>query len=99
MAVLKKDEFLNKLKEIIGDSTEDKDMALLEDMTDTYNDLESRASSETNWEQKYKDNDAEWRKKYRDRFFSAPAKEDPPEPTPDDEPKALSYNDLFKEEK
>ncbi len=99
MAVLKRDEFLNKLKEIIGDSTEDKDMALLEDMTDTYNDLESRASSETNWEQKYKENDAEWRKKYRDRFFSAPAKDEPDIDDPDEKPKALSYNDLFKEEK
>ena len=99
MAVLKKEEFLNRLKGLVGESTDDENMSLLEDMTDTYNDLESRASSETNWEQKYKENDEAWRKKYRDRFFSSPAKEDPPEPTPDDEPKALSYNDLFKEEK
>ena len=70
-------------------------MALLEDMTDTYNDLESRASSETNWEQKYKDNDAEWRKKYRDRFFSAPAHDEPDTDDTDEKPKALSYNDLF----
>ena len=44
----------------------DEDIAFLEDMSDTYSDLESRIGED--WEMKYYALDQEWRQKYIDRF-------------------------------
>lgn len=71
MAVLNREEFFSRLQTAIGTDTSDDSISLIEDMTDTYNDLESRANGDgTNWEQKYKELDESWKKKYRHRFFS-----------------------------
>ena len=70
MSVLPKDEFFAKIQERIGDEASEESIAFLEDMTDTYNDLEKKANGDgTDWEQKYRENDAAWRKKYQARFF------------------------------
>ena len=71
MAVKTKTDILNSLKEIIGDSTEDNALSLIEDVTDTFDDFEKKTQDNTNWEQKYKENDEAWKKKYKDRFFSS----------------------------
>lgn len=73
MAVLSKEDFLNVLKERIGDSIEEADLKFLEDMTDTYNDLESSGAN-NEWKQKYEQSQEELKQqkiKYRDRFFSS----------------------------
>lgn len=94
MAVRTKEEILNAVRAKIGDSTADEDLALIEDVSDTLNEM----SDITDWRKKYEDNDAEWRKKYRDRFFHP----DTPEPETDlfepEQPKTYRYDDLFKEE-
>ena len=41
MAVLKKEELIAKVKEIIGDSTDDKVLGFMEDFTDTVNSFDS----------------------------------------------------------
>lgn len=71
MAVLNKEDFMKRLQERIGDDTSDDAMTFIEDMTDTYNDFETRASgsSEDEWKQKYDDLDKSWREKYKARFF------------------------------
>lgn len=71
MAILSKDDFMSRLKTRIGDNQTDDDLALLEDFTDTYNDLESRATGlgDSAWQQKYDDLDKSWREKYKARFF------------------------------
>lgn len=102
MAVKSKDELINSLKEIIGDSTDDKALAFIEDVTDTFSDFESKSS--TDWEQKYKENDEEWRRKYKERFFNTEvdeSKEDKPKDsiipeTNDNSPK--TFDELFKTE-
>lgn len=73
MAVLDKDAFMSLLQNRIGDDTSDEAMSFIEDMTDTFNDLETRASSSgtEEWEQKYNDLDKTWREKYKARFFSS----------------------------
>lgn len=74
MAILKKEDFFNRLTGYIGDSNSDDDISFFEDMTDTYNDLERRKAGDgVDWEQKFKDNDEAWRKKYRNRFFRGDA--------------------------
>lgn len=71
MAILSRDDFLNRLEARIGDDTSDEAMSFLEDMTDTFNDMESRATgvNEAEWQQKYDDLDKTWREKYKARFF------------------------------
>lgn len=97
MAQLSKEEFLARLQERMGDDTSDEALQFMEDMTDTYNALESAGGGDAeNWKKKYEDNDAEWRKKYRDRFFSGSednSNNDPDDATNNNEPK--TFDDLF----
>lgn len=72
MAILSREDFFSKLNERLGSDTSDESIAFLEDMTDTYNDLERRSNGDgVNWEQKYKELDESWKSKYKHRFFSS----------------------------
>lgn len=74
MSVLSREDFLNRLQERLGEDTSDESIAFLDDMVDTYNDLEQRAMGDgEDWEKKYHDLDESWKKKYRSRFFSGAA--------------------------
>ena len=68
MAVLNKEQFLARLQERIGEDTSDEAISLLEDVTDTFTDYETRVADKTDWKAKYDEMDASWRKKYMDRF-------------------------------
>lgn len=71
MAIKSKDEILEQIQERFGEDTSDETISFLEDVTDTFTDLETRASGDgVDWKAKYEENDNEWRQKYRDRFFS-----------------------------
>lgn len=103
MAVLSKEEFMSRLQERIGEDTSDEAMTFIEDMTDTFNDMETRSSgnNDSEWKQKYDELDKSWRKKYKDRFFnsetnSADVKEEQEEDVIDDA-KEKTYADLFEE--
>lgn len=67
MAVRSRDELMQSARSLIGDRSDDEVMAFLEDMTDTYGDLEGRVGED--WKSKYEENDASWRQKYKERFF------------------------------
>lgn len=103
MAVRTKEEILSVIKDRFKDDTDDSTLAFIEDVSDTINDLDTKAQSENEWQQKYNDNDKMWREKYRDRFFSAPIDEKKPEEKKDvpqygyrDDGTPMSFNDLFK---
>lgn len=103
MAVLSKEEFMNRLQERIGEDTSDEAMTFIEDMTDTFNDMETRSSgnNDSEWKQKYDELDKSWRKKYKDRFFNsetnpADVKEEQEEDIIDDT-EEKTYADLFEE--
>lgn len=98
MAVRTKEELLNDIKGIIGDSTDDTSIILLEDISDTFDELESRSTED--WKTKYEENDAEWRRKYTDRFFSAEPDDNPdPDPAdPGEEKEPMTFEDLFTED-
>ena len=103
MAVLNKEEFMSRLQERIGEDTSDEAMTFIEDMTDTFNDMETRSSgqSDEQWKQKYADLDKAWREKYKARFFNsettpADVKVEQEEDVKDDA-KEKTYADLFEE--
>ena len=92
-----KDELLASIKERFKDDTSDETISFIEDVSDTINDLETRASDETDWKSKYEENDKQWREKYRDRFFNSEG--DGNNPLDEEQPKPISFDDLFKVEK
>lgn len=97
MAVRSKEELMESIRARIGDDQSDEAIALLEDIADTYTDMETRANGGgEDWKTKYETNDAAWRQKYRDRFFGkGPDKDD--ELDAQQETKPMTYEELFKE--
>lgn len=92
------DEILESVKTRVGDSTEDADIEFIEDISDTLNDLNSKASGQVDWETKYKENDKAWREKYKERFFSANVNDDNDNDNDNDnDKKPKTFADLFKE--
>lgn len=71
MAVLSKDDLMSKLKVVVGENDSDDAISLLEDFTDTFNDLETRTTNKDSedWKQKYEENNKAWREKYKSRFY------------------------------
>lgn len=103
MAVLSHDDFMSAVKGLAGDNADDSTLTMIENFTDTFNDLETRASDTTDWKAKYEQNDNEWREKYKARFFEGTEDTDSTtvmrkqkEDITDDS-KDISFDDLFKE--
>lgn len=101
MSVLNKEDYFSKIKARIGDDSSDDALSFIEDMTDTFNDLESRTNDSENWKQKYDDLDKTWREKYRARFFDAgttpeDVKDDQKDDVLDDA-EEKDFDDLFTE--
>lgn len=98
MAVKSKEELLESIKGLLADDTSDASIALLEDITDSF-DAQKTSTETEDWKKKYEENDREWRQKYRDRFFSTGSEDVPQpkelQPEPDNSPK--KFEDLFKE--
>lgn len=97
MAVLNRNDLAERLKQRFGESENDDDISFMEDITDTFDSLESNEAEHELQEMtnKYK----ELQKKYRDRFFTKSADEDEDDlldTTPDPEPKRYRFEDLFK---
>ena len=84
------EEMLDIVRQRIGDSTEDSDIAFIEDISDTLN---AGNSEEV---EKLKSENEELRKKYRDRFFEKKV-EEPEEPEEHEESAKMTFEDLFKE--
>lgn len=98
MAVKSKTELLNAIKAKLGEDTSDETLELIEDISDTITDYETKTADSTDWKQKYQENDDNWRKKYRDRFFNTPAdeaKDIPDDKLPLNEDKKMTYDELF----
>lgn len=100
MAIKTKEELLESIKAKLGDDNSDEAISLIEDFSDTYNDMATRVTEAGDWKSKYEQNDAEWRQKYRDRFFHTSeeefAMEEPKgEYGIDEEPVKKTFDDLF----
>ena len=90
------DELIKAVTSRIGEDTSDEALGLLEDVSDTLKDYETRLADTTNWQEKYKENDEEWRRKYKERF-SAPAEgvDTTIYKSEEIEEKTYKYEDLF----
>ena len=99
MAVLTKDELTQRMAERFANTEDESDIAFVEDITDTFNDLESNANS--NQLKELQDKYSDLQKKYRDRFFntgstgSDDSDDDLLKPIGDPEPKVLTFDNLF----
>ena len=91
MAIRTSEQFLEMIKQRVGDSTSDEDIAFIEDANDT---IDSMSQYETEITQLKAENE-ELRKKYRDRFF-APKPDDPKQNDPESE--KTTFESLFSEE-
>lgn len=99
MAVKTVAEIMEQINAQLGESTDDSVLTLIEDVSDTLNDYETRVSDSTDWRQRYEENDAQWRQRYKDRFFSANNDEDEEEDFEEpEETKPLTYESLFSTE-
>lgn len=98
MAILNREDFFSRLESQIHNDTSDDAISFLEDMQDTYNDLERRANGDgVDWEKRYHELDDSWKARYRHRFFSGGGSNprmSEPEP---DEPEDTRIDDLFEE--
>lgn len=95
MAKLSKDELLEKVRTYVGDRTDDETLAIIEDISDSFD-----PSDADEWKQKYKENDKMWRDKYISRFFekNEDENEDPTAEKDDEEKEYKTFEDLFEEE-
>lgn len=103
MAVVTRDDLMERIRSRIGDDTSDEALSLIEDFTDTFTDLETRTGED--WKSKYDELDKTWREKYKARFFQKPDdKETTSEDIKDDneedikdESEVKSFDELFTE--
>lgn len=68
MSVLSRDDFLGRVRGRLGEDLSDDDITLIEDMSDTYDDMYNKINDNTDWKSKYDELDKSWRQKYVDRF-------------------------------
>lgn len=100
MAIRSRDEILELVKARIGDDTSDDAIKIMEDVTDTLNDYETRIADSGDWKARYEQNDAEWRKKYIERFTTGGEPGQEPKEDIDDyeEVEIKTFDELFEEE-
>ena len=71
MAVKSREEIIAQINARIGEDKSDEAIALIEDVTDTFTDLESKVSGDgKDWKSEAERIDKEWREKYIARFSS-----------------------------
>ncbi len=97
-------EILELIKNKFADDTSDETLSFIEDVSDTLKEKDSLAGASEEWKKKFEDNDTMWREKYKSRFFNSAdaGASDPPTgiediEKPDEPPKQLEYDDLFKQ--
>lgn len=96
MAVRTTQEIIDALKSSFGESPDDTQLAMLEDVSDTFADLNERSGED--WKTKYEENDKAWRKRYTDRFSGNADPESEQSGDDHEQTKSLTYESLFKTE-
>ena len=100
MAVRTREEILSQIKSKFADDTSDDVIALMEDVTDTLTELETKAGGDgKDWKAEAERIDKEWREKYISRFSGGSSNEDDVNEPNDDKPKSYSFDQLFEEER
>ena len=100
MAVKTREEIIAQISARIGDDKSDDVIALIEDVSDTLTELESKAGGDgKDWKAEAERIDKEWREKYISRFSGGSSNEDDVNEPNADEPKSYRFEKLFEEER
>lgn len=102
MAVLTREQFMEKLNTLTDGKTDDDTLSTIQDFSDTFKSLEEKEDVEAvrgDYEAKLKSLEETWRNKYRDAFFNG-TEEKKDEVIEEDEEteEPHTYEELFKEE-
>lgn len=100
MAVLDRDEYFESLRTIFDGRNDTDSITMMENLTDTYEDLNNRANGDgIDWKKRYEENDEMWKDRYKNRFFNGnggnPNLHYPNETNEDSEKKPITIDDLF----
>ena len=102
MAVLTREQFMEKLNTLTDGKTDDDTLTMIQDFSDTFKSLEEKEDVEAvrgEYEEKLKTLDETWRNKYRDAFFNGTEeKKEEEEEEEEEKEEPHKYEDLFKEE-
>lgn len=100
MAIRSREELMSAIKNRIGDDVSDEAISLMEDVSDTLSDYDSRVGED--WKTKYEENDRSWRQRYAERFMSGNTDSGQEQTviadadhTDLEEPEKLTYESLF----
>lgn len=96
--ILSREQFFSSIHDRMGDDSSDDAITFIENMSDTYNELERRATGDgVDWERKYNELNESWKKKYTHRFFNG-TNDYVPNDTDDNNEKSedITINELFK---
>ena len=97
MAVRTREEIIADISARCGADNSDEVIALIEDVTDTFSDLEQRASGDgKDWKAEAERIDKEWREKYVARFTSGGSDDDDIGGQSNEDKKDYSFDKLFK---
>lgn len=100
MPQLNREDFMTRIKAIVGEADDDESLSFIADMTDTFDAMSQPSDLQAELDAEKKAH-ADLRKKYKERFFSgAPA--DKPNKQPSDEThphgaEEITFDDLFKD--
>lgn len=99
MSVLNRDDYINRLHTYVGEDSSDEAISFLEDMIDTFEDMENRTGDVAELERRYKELDETWRKRYKHRFITGYSNiEQSVDPDETDlKPEEVEVEDLFEE--
>lgn len=103
MAVLTREDYLERLNTLVGEDNSDEALQIIEDFTDTFDNLgtQNDNNDNENWKQKYEELDATWRQKYRDRFMNSQTTEEDviegQEDNVESDGEIKEYDELFEE--
>lgn len=102
MAVLTREQFMEKLNTLTDGKTDDDTLNMIQDFSDTFKSLEENEDVEAvrgDYEAKLKTLDETWRNKYRDAFFNGTEeKKEEIEEEEEEKEEPHTYEELFKEE-
>lgn len=101
MAVLTREQFMEKLNTLTDGKTDDDTLTMIQDFSDTFKSLEEKEDVEAvrgEYEEKLKTLEDTWRNKYRDAFFNGTEKKDEEDEEEEEKEEPHTYEELFKEE-
>ena len=93
-----REELITSLQSMLGETPDDSGIELLENVSDTLSDYETRISENGDWKNKYEENDKNWRQKYADRFLNNEPAEEKEKREQEEYNIPTSFDDLFKED-